>query len=187
MDAVREKKTHYTYKDYMNWPDDVRVELIDGQVYDMSPAPSPVHQGICLEIAGQMRSFLKGKPCRAFVSPIDVRLSAGEKDDTVVQPDIIVVCDKSKIGDKSINGVPDMVVEILSPSTSRHDRLTKLNKYREAGVREYWIVSPEDKAVTDYVLKNGEYVVRAYGEKDLAPVAILEGFEVNLKEVFTEE
>jgi Uma2 family endonuclease len=175
---------YYTYDDYASWPDDVRYELIDGVPYMMSPAPLRVHQEISGEIFVQIHSFLDGKQCEVYNAPFDVRLNADEEDDTVVQPDILVVCDPDKLDDKGAKGAPDFVAEILSPSTASHDALVKLNLYRRYGVREYWIVDPVSKIVTVHLLKNGEYVTTAYGENDVAPVSILEGCDIDLGKVF---
>jgi Uma2 family endonuclease len=112
MEAVS-RNEYFTYADYAEWDTDERYELIGGVPYLMSPAPSVRHQEIVGELYTIFRNFLADKPCRAFISPIDVRLNAGAEDDTVLQPDVIVVCDKGKIGDNSINGAPDLVVEVL--------------------------------------------------------------------------
>ena len=110
----------------------------------------------------------------------------GDDDDTVVQPDIVVVCDESKLDDKGCNGAPDLVIEILSPSSSGYDRVIKFNLYWRAGVREYWIVDTADKCIQQFVLKNGEYVGRVFGESDSVPVSVLEGCVISLEEVFAE-
>ena len=182
MEALRDDK-RYTYEDYCSWDDDKRYELIDGVVWLMS-APLSAHQIICKGIFRQLDSFLIAKSCEAFYAPFDVRLNPDGADDTVVQPDIFVVCDLSKIDRRGLRGAPEMIVEILSPSTASYDRVTKFNKYLEAGVREYWIVDPDSKTVTACVLKDGNYVTRAYAEADDAPVTVLEGCVIRLAEVF---
>ena len=176
----------YTYADYCKWGDGKRWELIDGKAYAMSPAPSWKHQGILGELYGQIRNYLKGKPCKVFVAPFDVRLNADAGDDTVVQPDIVVICDRAKIGGTGSVGAPDMVIEILSPSTSAHDRVRKYKLYLQYGVREYWIVDMDDKSVTAHVLDNERYYTIVYADSDIAPVHVLEGCEINLTEVFEE-
>ena len=194
MEVKETAKTYerYTYADYARWDDEGRYELIDGAVYMMA-SPSQAHQEVLVELCGQFRGILKDKPCKVFVAPFDVCLNgAGDEDDTVVQPDILVVCDKSKLDGKRCNGAPDMVAEILSPSTSGRDRFIKFNKYLQAGVREYWIVDPTDKIVTVYILKDGEYFSRVYGSADEgstaeAPVNVAEGCKINIKELFGEE
>ena len=179
-----ERDERFTYADYAGWDDDNRYELIDGKVYLMS-APSVEHQSIIGELFLQLANYLRDKPCKVFVSPLDVCLNAkGDDDDTVVQPDIIVVCDQSILDKKRCNGAPDLVVEIISPSTSRHDRITKLNKYLQAGVREFWIADPDDRGVTVHILENGKYVVSAYEDTDTIPVNVLEGCNIALPEVF---
>lgn len=174
----------YTYADYLTWEDGRRRELIDGEVYMMSPAPSSTHQRIFREIFTRLANYLEGKTCEVFSAPYDVRLSADAQDDTVVQPDISVICDPGKIDERGCRGAPDMIVEILSPSSAKHDQFVKFLKYREAGVREYWIVYPQDRLVQVNLLRDGEYMHRVYGDADAVPVDILEGCEISLAEVF---
>ena len=176
----------YTYADYCTWDGDERWELIDGVPYAMSPAPTWRHQGVSSNLHGQLYSFLKGKPYKVFAAPFDVRLNADDYDDTVVQPDLVIICDSSKLDGTGCIGAPDMVIEILSPSTSSRDKVLKFYRYQEAGVREYWIVDPDSKTVSAHVLKNGEYMVRAYGETDTAPVYVLEGCEISMEDVFAQ-
>ncbi|QFY42007.1 Uma2 family endonuclease [Candidatus Methylospira mobilis] len=152
----------YCYGDYLNWPDDVRYELIDGYAYLMSPpGPDLSHQDIAGEIYFQVRQALRGKPCRAFIAPLDVRLpkqnEADAQIDTVVQPDVMVVCSPEKLDRRGVRGAPDWVVEVLSPSTSGHDQIKKRSVYERHGVREYWLVHPTDRILTVYRLENGEY------------------------------
>ncbi|MDR1727244.1 MAG: Uma2 family endonuclease [Acidobacteriota bacterium] len=180
------EQERYTYSDYATWDDDVRYELIAGVPYLMSPAPTPRHQLIAGELALIFGSFLRGKPCKLISSPIDVRLNADTDDDTIVQPDLIVVCDKKKIGEKNIVGAPDLVVEVLSPSTETHDRMVKFALYRAYGVREYWVVDPKRRFVEVNLLENGKYIKEVYGDKDVIDVAVLPGLAVNLTEVFPE-
>jgi len=185
-EAVRkyDEDRRYTYADYASWDDDIRYELIDGIPYVMY-APSTAHQSILMELSNQLFNFLKGKPCRVFVAPYDVCLSGlGDEDDTVVQPDILVVCDESILDEKRCNGVPDMTIEILSPSTSKRDLLTKLIKYQNAGVREYWIVDPDEKAVNVHILENGRYVINSYESNETIAVTVLDGCNIILSEVF---
>jgi Uma2 family endonuclease len=152
---------HHCYGDYLAWPDDMRYELIDGIAYAMSPAPDLAHQDVAGEIYRQAANSLAGKPCRAFIAPVDVRLpkqdEADERVDTVVQPDVMVVCDSSKLDRRGIRGAPDWVVEVLSPSTSGHDQIKKRTIYERHGVREYWLIHPVDRVLTVYSLVNGEY------------------------------
>ena len=183
--ASPQPNERYTWSDYKNWDDEVRYELIDGVPY-MLAAPSQTHQAIIVELTFQLAGFLKGRPCKVFVAPFDVRLNADDKDDTVVQPDLLVVCDMSKLDGRACVGVPDMVIEILSPSSSQQDRVVKYNLYQKTGVREYWIVNTHDRTVQACILKDGEYVVKAYADTEIAPVHVLEGCTINLADVFAE-
>jgi len=176
----------YTYADYASWDDEIRYELIDGVPYMMS-APSRIHQKISVELSRQLANFLKGKPCEVYHAPFDVCLNAkGDDDDTVVQPDILVVCNMSKLDGKRCNGAPDMAIEILSPSSKSHDSLLKFNKYMQTGVREYWIVDPDAKTVRVCILNGGKYDMQDYSAIDTIPVHVLDGFLIDLREVFTE-
>ena len=206
MSAAIKKESRYTYKDYCTWPDNERWELIDGvpyamfsdddvkwedknrDPYAMSPALSLGHQAVTMEISRQLANFLHNKPCRVFASPCDVRMNAFDLDDTVVQPDILVVCDKSKLEDgKSIKGAPDLAVEVLSPSSINHDSVLKLRLYQKNRVREYWVVDPMMKIITVHVLhEEGHYMSRAYNEYENAiPITILEGCEIDLNLLWT--
>jgi len=185
-EAVRkyDEDKRYTYTDYESWDDGNRYELIDGVAHIMY-APSTEHQSISMSLSYQLFDFLKGTPCRVFAAPYDVCLNGlGDEDDTVVQPDILVVCDESKIDKKRCNGAPDMAIEILSPSTAKHDLFTKLKKYQNAGVREFWIVDPDEKAVNVHILENGRYVVNSYESKETIDVKIFKGFSIALPDIF---
>ena len=184
MDAQSEEKPYYTYADYLTWDDDKRWEIIDGSAYLMSPAPSWGHQSLSGNLHLQLANFLKGKQCKVFTAPFDVRLNADTKDDTVVQPDLAVICDKTRLIGTGYIGAPDMVIEILSPSTAQLDRFIKLMLYQRAGVREYWIVDPDIKAVNTHILENGKYYVAGYTGTDTVPVHVLEGCTIDLSDVF---
>jgi len=175
----------YTYSDYVKWDDEERWELIDGVPYLMS-APGRRHQKMLGNLYLQFGNFLKGKKCEVYFAPFAVRLNADTLDDTVVQPDLVVICDHEKLDTTGCAGAPDLAVEVLSPSTSRHDRVIKFDKYLEAGIREYWIIDPETKTLAANILNNGKYITHLYTGKDKAPVHILEGFSVDLSEVFEE-
>ena len=175
----------YTYSDYCEWDDDERWELIDGVPYAMA-APTRFHQGISGSIYYQIYHFLRGKACEVYYAPFDVRLNIDKLDNTVVQPDIVVFCDESKMDDKGGIGAPDMVIEILSPSSASHDTIRKYMLYMQVGVREYWIVDPATKTVVVHILEESTYRGRAFSETDKVPVTVLEGCEVNLAEVFGE-
>lgn len=159
--ALKQEEIKCTYADMLKIDDGNRYELIDGDLYLMA-SPSTLHQEIILEIAHQLKTFLKGKKCRAFIAPLDVKLS-GQEDDKeifVVQPDIMIVCDPNKIKEKNILGAPDVVMEVLSPSNASHDRLIKLNLYQKFGVKEYWMISLEDKLISVYSLnEHGIYTI----------------------------
>lgn len=144
--------SHLTYRDYAAWDDGQRWELTRGTATSMGPAPSPTHQGFLMELCRQVGNYLEGKPCRAFPAPFDVRLpEAGQSADdarTVLQPDLSVVCNEDKIDRRGCCGSPDVVFEILSPSTAPHDFLLKRELYEEHGVREYWLIDPLKPVVT---------------------------------------
>ena len=189
--AVKDDKK-YTYADYVNWPEGEHWELIDGDAYDMAPAPGTMHQRFAAKIMGEFSLFLKGKECEWFPAPFDVLLpndetETEEETSTVVQPDIVVVCDKSRLTEKGCVGAPDLVVEILSPSTAYKDETRKLQLYEKHGVREYWIVNPQRPLVMVYILKNGVYAKPAvYDEHDTLPSSVLEGLILDLGEVFAQ-
>ena len=154
-DALRKEKEIFTYNDYLTWPDEERWEIIDGIAYAMSPAPKPYHQRISHTISGLFFVALTGKPCRTYAAPTDVVFS--EKD--VVQPDVFVVCDPKKITDDNIQGAPDLIIEILSPSTADKDRTVKKDLYARNGVKEYLIVDPHYQCVYRYILgSDGKYL-----------------------------
>jgi Uma2 family endonuclease len=182
----------YSYADYLTWDDDKRWEIINGEVYDMSPAPSNEHQTISWELSGQIRDYLKtnNKPCKAFHAPFDVRLPEGIKDHgkviDVVQPDIVVVCDLSKLDDNGCQGAPDFIIEILSPSTAYKDHNIKRALYELNKVKEYWIVDPMAKIVTVYLLsEDNRYGKSAiYEGKGKLKAVVLKGLEIDLDAVF---
>ncbi|MHB8893981.1 MAG: Uma2 family endonuclease [Candidatus Geothermincolia bacterium] len=146
------RDARYTYADYLQWSNDERWELINGVAYNITPAPSINHQRISRELLVTFATFLKGKKCEVFDAPFDVRLPApGESDETtntVVQPDLVVVCDPSKLDDRGCKGAPDLVIEILSPDSVARDQKEKFLLYEQAGVLEYWLVHPTDRIVT---------------------------------------
>jgi Uma2 family endonuclease len=176
----------YTYADLLELDESIRAEIIDGELFMMAP-PVRVHQDIIREIFTPISVFLKGKSCKVYPAPFGVRLFPKDdlSDDTVVEPDIVVVCDASKLDARGCNGAPDLVIEILSPSNRSHDKLVKFQKYLAAGVREYWIVDPEEQLVQVHTLDAGRYVTTVYGPEDEAPVGILPGCVIKLQEVFS--
>ena len=184
---------HYTYADYLSWMDEQRREIIHGVVYKLMSAPSRFHADISSELLSIFKWLVKKRKakCKVYHAPFDVRLSkngetANERIDTVVQPDICVICDKSKLDDAGCIGAPDLIVEVQSPSTARYDMLEKFNLYEQSGVREYWIVYPSDKGLTVYTLQeNGKYDEgTTYQFTGKVPVSIFDGLEIDLKELF---
>ena len=178
----------WTYADYKNWelaPGE-RYEIIDGEAFAMS-APTTRHQAMLMELAGQIHTYLRGKTCKVFPAPFDVRLfyEEDESDDTVVQPDITIVCDERKLGTEGFRGAPDFVVEILSPSNSASEMQTKFDLYRQAGVREYWILDGDKNRLYVYQFE-GKTIASfaAYGAADKAPIGIFSDLTVELSPVF---
>lgn len=195
MDIILDPKKRYTYADYLTWLDDKRRELIDGFVHLMSPAPTLSHAQVSRNIFVPLVNHIKknkGK-CQAFDAPFDVRLpknkeTTNDKIYTVVQPDICIVCDESKLDERGCLGAPDMIVEILSPSTRKYDLNDKFNIYEAAGVKEYWVVAPVDKDVNVFILQDdGKYDKGAtyefYGKKEV-PVKTLPGLTLTLNDIF---
>lgn len=173
--ALKDQR-HHNYADYLCWKDDLRYELIDGNAYLMPMAHDLPHQDVAGEIYCQTANALLGRSYRVFIGPLDVRLPkhnesddldaggramheqfADEQIDTVVQPDVLVVCDADKLDKRGVRGAPDWIVEVLSPSTAGHDQINKRNLYERHGVREYWLVHPVDRVLTVYRLQDGEY------------------------------
>ena len=190
--ALPAKKARYTFADILSWEGNERIEIINGEAFMMA-APSRIHQEICFEMGRQLGNYLEGKQCKAYPAPFGVRLfqragDSPEDVDTIVEPDISVICDRSKLDQYGCNGAPDLVIEVLSPSTQRHDQLVKLNLYQRAGVREYWIVDPENRAVQVFLQDgNGSLKIHEeYGPGDVAKVNVLDGCFVELGKVFTE-
>jgi Uma2 family endonuclease len=190
-DAVRapEENWRYTYKDYADWelaPGE-RFELIYGVAYAMA-SPSDRHQGIVFELGRKIGNFLEGKPCKVRPSPYDVRLFYAKdgSDDTVVQPDITVICDEKKRGKEGCRGAPDMVVEVLSPSNTIVEMQRKLVLYQAAGVREYWVVDPKQEQISAYRLVNGSYVMLQYQGQSVLASTVLPGMELVPASLFAE-
>jgi Uma2 family endonuclease len=187
--ARQRRNGEYTYEDYLSWEGAERCELIDGCVYLMA-APNEAHHDISMALARRFGDFLEGKPCKLFVAPFDVRLfphSTRQREKALVQPDLFVVCDRGKRDGAKINGAPDLIIEILSPSNQGHDRYVKLKLYFLAGVREYWIVDPENQVVQVCLLEDRRYAVQVYEVSDTVPCAILPGLDLPLSEIFPRE
>jgi Uma2 family endonuclease len=178
---------YYTYGDWLEFDEGVRAELIGGELSMMAP-PTTNHQEVHRELFGRLFVFLQGKPCKVYSAPFAVRLFPKDdlSDDTVVEPDIAVICDRSKIDKHGCRGAPDLIIEILSPSNIRHDRIVKFQKYLAAGVREYWIVDPDNRGVEIHLLRDGGYRTMVYDETADAPVSVLPGCVIRLPEIFAE-
>jgi Uma2 family endonuclease len=179
----------YTYADYLKWTFDERLELIKGKIFKMSPAPGSVHQLISGAIFNEFYNYLKGKPCKVFHAPFDVRLNKRSKDNenikTVVQPDISIVCAPQKIDEKGCLGAPDIVVEILSPGNNKKELQNKYEVYEENGVLEYWIIHPAEKTFLKYTLVENKYQAsRLLTTGDEVSTPILPGFILKLDELF---
>ena len=177
----------YTYSDYLLWQFSERVELIKGFINKISPAPISNHQIVSYNLTGCFFSNFKNYPCRVFAAPFDVRLpiKSAKKDTTVVQPDLCVICDESKIDEKGCNGTPDLIVEILSPNNSKHDIHTKFNLYLEAGVLEYWIVNPSERMVLIYALKNGEFIgSKPFVEGEILKSSLFPDLKIDVEDIF---
>jgi Uma2 family endonuclease len=178
----------YTYKDYMTWNDNHYWELIDGVAYQMAP-PSRRHQDISGELHYQFKHYLRDKNCKVYHQPFGVRLPLENEPDEYIKnallPDIAVVCDQKKLDDAGCRGAPDLIIEILSPSTSKKDLKDKRELYEKAGVKEYWIVDPYHNAVQIYILgENNSYgKSKVYSQNDKVKVGIFDDLEIDLERV----
>ena len=172
----------FNVADYLGWPDDERWELIAGVPYNMSPAPTIKHQNVVITLAAKLKQALKGKPCKPFIAPVDVILSEYD----VVQPDLLVVCQPEKIGEKAIHGAPDLVVEVLSPSTALKDMREKKALYERAGVREYLVIDPLENYVQRFFLgEDGRYGhAEVFGSDEELPLQSLPELILSLAELF---
>ena len=183
----------YSYADYRTWMDDVRRELFDGFIKLMTPAPSRMHQKISTNLTSICWNFLRNKSCEVYHAPSDVRFPKDKKAKTdeqiytVLQPDVYIICDLTKMDDMGCLGAPDLVIEIISPKNSQRDTRDKFEIYQKHGVREYWIVSPNDKTVNVFVLdEKGKFQFKGlYAGDDKIPVNIFNGdLKIDLLEVF---
>ncbi len=181
MALVQEKV--YTEEDYYNSPEGIRVELIDGQIYYQA-APSRTHQTISGELHTVINNYIKSKKgsCRVFAAPFAVNLSTDNKKN-IVEPDISVICDRSKLTDQGCTGAPDWIIEIISPGNPGHDMIYKLNLYANAGVREYWIIDPRSETVFVYYLEQKDFIVKAYSFQDKIKVNIYDDFSIDFQEL----
>jgi len=187
--AVKKKRERYSYADYLSWGDDRRYEIIDGEIYDMT-SPSVLHQSILTQLIKQLAVFFDEKPCKVFCAPLDLNLAKNTKNNdeifTVVQPDIMVVCDEKKIEEQRIVGAPDLIIEIISPSTAAKDNITKKALYEKAGVKEFWLVSPTDRLIRVCRLeKDGRFGRdEVYDETAQIKIAQFEGLSIDCRRVF---
>jgi Uma2 family endonuclease len=180
----------YTYADYMQWKFKERLELFRGKIYKMG-APNTLHQDVAGNLYNEYKNYLKGKTCRVFIAPFDIRLPVKnrKKDDeitTVVQPDVCIVCDPSKVDTRGVCGAPDLVIEVLSPGNSRKEIRLKHELYEEAGVKEYWIISPVEQNLAVFLLDpQGKFGgVKIYGNGDKLASTIVPGLEINIDDIF---
>lgn len=185
----KESSLLYTYSDYLTWSEDERWELINGVPYNMTPAPTPKHQEVLGELFLLLANWLKKTKCKVYMAPFDVRLVESETVDSlidkVVQPDITVVCDPEKIDERGCAGIPDMIIEILSPSTFKKDLGIKLALYESSGVQEYWVVHPTDETVMVFKLQNNQYgKPTVYSVPDVVPVGLFGDLAIQLESVF---
>lgn len=183
----------YTYKDYLSWPEDERWEIIDGIAYAQA-TPSPLHQRISGNLYFELHGYLKGKQCQVFAAPFTVRLPMdnGETDESknknVVEPDLSIVCDKSKLDKNGYDGTPTLIIEIVSKSSVKCDQFIKLNKYEKAGVDEYWIISPENQSIAKYSLnEQGNYEkpnIYAMADDEVIISSTFTDLTIKLKNIF---
>ena len=185
----------YTYADYLTGRFEQSVELIKGKIFKMSPAPSARHQDVATQLQGRLFIYLKDKSCKLYSAPFDVRLLDKKKTQkankdvyTVVQPDICVICDKSKIDERGAIGAPDLIIEILSPGNSKKEMKTKYALYEETGVREYWIVFPSEYVLQQFVLNEKEqYELKAsFTEDEVFNAHIFPDLQIDLAEIFAD-
>ncbi len=195
-EALKYKSTkRISYEEYMALVEssDQRYELIDGEIYLLA-SPSFKHQVVVNEIAWHFNNYFRGKPCRSLTAPLDIRLfgyaTKFEEDPNVVQPDVIVICDEDMVNkDSKYEGIPSLLVEVLSPSTKGKDMVTKLNLYMKSGILEYWIVNLDSKSIAQYTFSRERDLesVRDFREEgDTIKSMVFEGLEIPLKDIFSE-
>ena len=190
---LEKREQHFTYGDYRQWPDDERWELINGVAYNMCAAPNRDHQRISGELGNQLHNWLKGKPCRVYAAPFDVLVpkwtdQADDEVDTVVQPDLVVYCDRTRLTPAGARGAPDLAVEILSPWTSKKDQNEKFRLYEQNGVREYWVIDGGNKWLQIYRLQDGRYgVPETFLGGGQAASVVLESFVCPVDTLFVDD
>lgn len=185
------KDRKYTYADYLSWSEDERVEIINGTPYSQA-APSRIHQKVLSELHRQIANFLVGKVCEVYPAPfhvvLDFEKASNEEDmENIFEPDITIVCDKAKLDDAGCKGSPDMIVEIILPSSARRDKMVKFNKYEQAGVKEYWIIEPQEKIVSVFTLQENQRYGRPglYSDEDQIHVTIFDDLIIDLQMVLS--
>ena len=185
--GMLDESREYTYAEYLNWKFKERVELIHGRIRKMSPAPSWKHQRSSRILSQGMDAYFENHACEVFYAPIDVCLAvpSKKKNTTVIQPDVCVLCDLTKLDDHGIVGTPDLIVEILSPGNIKHDIDTKFELYQEASLPEYWIVNPMERNIIVYTLRDGAFSgSKIFTEGENALSKHFEGLEVTVEKVF---
>ena len=180
----------YNYTDYLTFDENERIEIIEGRIYNMSPAPSRIHQEIIMEISYKIKNFIESNngTCKVYVSPFDVILKNDDENiedsNNIVQPDISVICDKNKLTDKGCTGSPDMIVEVVCPFNTNNDCVRKLNLYDHYKVREYWIVDPIKKNIFVYTLSDNAYgMPDVYTFNDKVKVNIYDDLEIDFSTI----
>lgn len=191
--VVKEPSTSYggkySYADYLTWQMDEMVEIIQGRLFKMTAAPSRIHQKVAIKLSSILYGFLERNPCEVYSAPFDVRLpKTSTRDDdiyTVVQPDVCVICDPNKLDEAGCIGAPDLIVEILSPGNNRKELQNKYEVYQESGVREYWIIHPNEQTLMIYSLHEGSFVPsRLFTSGDTIGSAVIPGFYLDLEDFF---
>ena len=183
---------YYSYADYLTWPMDLVVELIQGRLFKKAAAaPNRIHQRVSLKLSVKLYQFLEGKTCQVYEAPFDVRFPKDSKEDhqifDVVQPDICVVCDPSILDQRGCIGSPDLIVEILSPGNSKLELKQKFDLYESREVKEYWIIQPEHQTMTIYTWVNGTYLPsRLFTTGDVIESQVVKGFKLDLEEFFSD-
>ena len=190
---LSKEQREYTYEDYLSWPEDERWEIIDG-IALMQATPSPLHQRISMNLSSAFHVYLKGKQCQVFAAPFTVRLpmNSGEtterKNKNIVEPDIVIICDKSNLDKNGYSGAPTLIVEIVSKSSVKRDQVLKLNKYETSGVKEYWIIIPENQSIMKYTLDEQEHynkpAIYAVAEDDEIGSTIFPDLVIKLSDIF---
>jgi len=182
---VKRERIDVEYQKYLNLPEMKRVEFVDGKIIYLGE-PSLKHQELLTTLLTRFRIYLQGKTCKVYPAPFGVKIDfdSNPNSKNTLQPDLSVVCDKEKLDDQGLNGAPDLVIEILSPSTASRDKGFKYKKYMSMGVKEYWLVDPDREIVTVNILISGNYISRVYKKGDVIKVGILDTLYINVTDLF---